>query len=192
MNALILRLDISGIPIRWVPWQDAVSLYTREVIAWTGGESVFTFRGGISRITGRQSEVEVNSIVAVRHTSKQRNLFRRGIPPLTNQELFLRDSHLCMYCGGEFLNTELTRDHVMPVSKGGRDRWSNVVSACKQCNTRKGARTPEHARMSLLAVPYVPNWAEYLALSNRRILADQMEFLKPRFSGQHKSRLCLI
>ena len=70
------------------------------------------------------------------------------------------------------------------MSRGGRDRWSNVVTACRSCNTRKGNRTPEEARMPLLAVPYVPNWAEYLALSNRKILADQMEFLKSQFSGR--------
>jgi 5-methylcytosine-specific restriction endonuclease McrA len=89
-----------------------------------------------------------------------------------------------MYCGGEHREIELTRDHVIPLSKGGKDRWSNVVTACRQCNTRKGNRTPEIANMPLLAVPYVPNWAEFLALSNRRILMDQMEFLKTQFSGR--------
>ena len=89
-----------------------------------------------------------------------------------------------MYCGARHKDGALTRDHVVPISRGGRDRWSNVVTACKSCNTRKGNRTPEEARMALLAVPYVPNWAEYLALSNRKILADQMEFLKSQFSGR--------
>ncbi len=89
-----------------------------------------------------------------------------------------------MYCGTRYKDGALTRDHVVPISRGGRDRWSNVVTACKSCNTRKGNRNPEEARMALLAVPYVPNWAEYLALSNRKILADQMEFLKPQFSGR--------
>ena len=89
-----------------------------------------------------------------------------------------------MYCGNKFRDELLTRDHVKPISQGGLDRWSNVVTACKHCNTRKGCRTPEEAHMPLLAIPYVPNWAEYLALSNRRILADQMEFLKSQFSGR--------
>ena len=51
---------------------------------------------------------------------------------------------------------------------------------------RKGGRTPEQARMPLLAVPYVPNWAEFLALSNRRILADQMGFLKSQFNRKNR------
>jgi len=71
----------------------------------------------------------------------------------------------------------LTRDHVMPVSKGGRDTWVNVVTACWSCNVRKGSRTPQQAGMPLLAVPYRPSWVEHLILSNRNILADQMEFL---------------
>ena len=70
------------------------------------------------------------------------------------------------------------------MSRGGRDIWSNVVAACKACNARKGNRSPEEAGMALLAIPYVPNWAEFLALTNRKILADQMEFLRAQFSNQ--------
>ncbi len=183
MTPLILRLDIAGSPIRWIPWQDAVNLYSREMIAWTAGDSVFTFHGGTSRLTGQRSIVEINSIIAVKRSTPGKHS-KRVIPPLTNRELFLRDAFLCMYCGHKYSDASLTRDHIIPISKGGRDRWSNVVTACRYCNTRKGDRTPERANMPLLAIPYVPNWAEYLALSNRKILADQMEFLKSQFSGR--------
>jgi len=64
----------------------------------------------------------------------------------------------------------------------------NVVTACRACNQRKGNRTPEEAHMHLLYAPYVPNRAEFLILANRRILADQMEFLLasvPRSSRLH-------
>jgi 5-methylcytosine-specific restriction endonuclease McrA len=71
----------------------------------------------------------------------------------------------------------LTRDHVHPLSQGGDDSWENVVTACFPCNSRKGGRTPQQASMPLLAVPYRPSWIEHLILSNRNILADQMEFL---------------
>jgi 5-methylcytosine-specific restriction endonuclease McrA len=183
MSPLILRLDLSGSPVTWIPWQTAVVLYSRDMIAWTAGEQMFTFYGGTCRRTGVRSSVDVNSIVAVKRSTTRKRA-KRTIPPLTNRELFLRDAHLCMYCGGEFPESHLTRDHVVPMSRGGADRWSNVVSACRVCNAKKGNRAPEQANMPLLAVPYVPNWAEYLALSNRRILADQMEFLKSQFSGR--------
>ena len=183
MVPLILRLDIAGSPVTWIPWQDAVCLYSRNMVAWTAGDSVFTIMGGTSRATGLRSSVNINSIIAIKRSAIHKRI-KRNIPPLTNRELFLRDAHLCMYCGGQFKESSLTRDHVIPMSRGGGDRWSNVVTSCRHCNTLKGNRTPEEVNMQLLAVPYVPNWAEYLALSNRKILADQMEFLKTQFSNR--------
>lgn len=182
---LILRLDIAGTPLRWIPWQDAVCLYSRGLVAWTAGANAFTFRGGIERRSGQRSSVTVHSIIAVKH-SRLAHAVQRHVPPLNNHELFRRDANLCLYCGYTFSEGALTRDHVIPLSRGGGDRWSNVVSACRSCNTRKGGRTPEQAGMPLLAIPYVPNWPEFLALSNRRILADQMDFLKSQFSRQYK------
>jgi 5-methylcytosine-specific restriction endonuclease McrA len=181
---LILRLDVTGRPVRWVPWQDAACLYTRDMVAWTAGEHTFALHGGYSRVTGVQTVIEVNSIIAVR--GEYRRSFSRMVPPLNNRALFRRDRHTCMYCGLEHPEQELTRDHVVPMSRGGRDGWSNVVTACKRCNAHKGRRTPDEARMPLLAVPYAPNMAEYLVLRNRRILADQMEFLKSQFRDVHR------
>ncbi|MFT7460133.1 MAG: hypothetical protein ACI909_002821 [Planctomycetota bacterium] len=183
MPPLILRLDISGKPVTWIPWQTAVCLYSRDMIAWTAGQQSFTFHGGFNRRSGERSVIDINSIIAIKRSTSHKHL-SRTIPPLTNRELFLRDAHLCMYCGKQYHESHLTRDHVIPISKGGKDRWLNVVAACRSCNTRKGNRIPEQAKMPLLAIPYVPNWAEYLALSNRKILGDQMEFLKSQFSGR--------
>ncbi|MEC7685084.1 MAG: HNH endonuclease, partial [Pseudomonadota bacterium] len=78
--------------------------------------------------------------------------------------------------------TELSRDHVIPTSRGGSDIWTNVVTSCRRCNNRKADRTPEQANMELLAIPFVPNPYEFLYLSNHAVLADQMEFLSARFS----------
>ncbi|NKC13218.1 MAG: HNH endonuclease [Gammaproteobacteria bacterium] len=184
MSPLILRLEINGQPLRWIPWQEAIVLHTRDRIAWCAGEQSFTFWGGRSRETGERSCVNINSIIAVRGSA--RGHMHAGTPPLSNRELFLRDGHICMYCGQQFFEYELTRDHIVPLSKGGRDSWNNVATACRPCNHKKGARTPEEADMPLVAVPYAPNRAEYLALSNRRILADQMEFLSKRFKRKER------
>ena len=99
-----------------------------------------------------------------------------------------RDQHLCLYCGRDCSRQHLTRDHVVPLSKGGRDIWENVVAACFHCNSRKGGRTPQQASMPLLAVPYRPSWIEHLILSNRNILADQMAFLRAQLPK--RSKLC--
>ncbi len=177
---LILRLDITGQPINWIPWQEAVCLYVSERVAWTAGEYKFSLHGGVSRLTGEVSIIEINSIIAVK--GENRRGLRHLAPPLNNLELFRRDHHLCLYCGKSSRVSLLTRDHVKPVSRGGKNHWLNVVTACKRCNTRKGSKTPEEAGMPLLAIPYVPNVAEYLVLRNRRILGDQMEFLKMQFN----------
>ena len=116
--------------------------------------------------------------------------FHEHVPGLTNPMLFARDRHVCAYCGGRFQSRDLSRDHVRPVSRGGRDSWTNSVTACRGCNTRKGNRSPEQADMPLLYVPYVPNRHEHFILRNRRILVDQMEYLLagvPRTSRLHLS-----
>jgi 5-methylcytosine-specific restriction endonuclease McrA len=173
---LILVLDQYGLPQRWISWQQACFYYAREMVAWDAGENAFTLRGGLSRRSGQRSLITTNSIIALRGHSPGHG-FNPHVPPLSNRELFHRDRHLCAYCGREFPASRLTRDHVQPVSKGGQDIWTNVVTACLPCNQKKGARLPERAGMTLHYLPYAPNRAEFLILSNRRILADQMSFL---------------
>ena len=181
MIPLILRLDISGLPLGWIGWQEAIILYSKDRIGWTAGEHQFRFYGGVNRITQKRSSIEIHSIVAVKSADKKLRI--RTVPPLTNRELFRRDQHLCMYCGRVFKECMLTRDHVMPRSRGGKNTWTNVVAACKRCNHVKGNRLPQECGMPLLALPYTPNYAEYLALRNSsRILADQMAFLKAGFT----------
>jgi len=148
----------------------------RGAVAWTLGDPCLTVHGGTSRASGLQSIIELHPIVAARSHARVQAL--PPSPALTNTALFARDAHLCLYCGKEYGRHSLTRDHVMPVSRGGRDVWENVVCACYHCNSRKGGRTPQQAGMPLLAVPYRPSWVEHLILSNRHILADQMAFLK--------------
>ena len=172
----VLSLDAHGRILDWMHWQDAVCLYVRGAVAWTMGDPCLTVHGGTSRHTGLQSVIDLHPIVAARGHAHPRSL--DPSPALTNTALFARDGSLCMYCGKEYGRHSLTRDHVMPISKGGRDTWENVVCACFHCNSRKGGRTPQQAGMPLLAVPFRPSWVEHLILSNRHILADQMAFLK--------------
>ena len=171
----VLSLDAGGRILDWISWQDAVCLYVRGAVAWTLGEPCLTVHGGFNRAMGRQSLIELHPIIA--STGHCRDHAIDPAPALTNAALFARDRQLCLYCGSHGMRGELTRDHVMPISRGGRDEWENVVTACVACNLRKGSRTPQQAAMPLLAVPYRPSWVEHLILSNRNILADQMEFL---------------
>jgi len=171
----ILKLDVAGQPVKWLNWEDAVSLYCKEKVVWEAGDEKVEIKGGVNRKSGIRSKLIIDTIIAVKDRSLR---FKQGVtPPLNNRELFRRDQHLCLYCAEEFKPHGLTRDHVVPLSQHGPDTWTNVVTACKRCNQKKGGRNPEQAKMKLLAVPFMPNHAEYLILSNRKILADQMAFL---------------
>lgn len=180
----LLSLDAHGRVLDWINWQDATCLYARNAVAWTLGDPCLRVHGGTCRKTGEQSIIELHPIVASRGHARAQAL--SPTPTLTNTALFARDAQLCMYCGHEYSRPHLTRDHVLPLSKGGRDTWENVVTACFQCNSRKSNRTPQQANMPLLAVPYRPSWIEHLILSNRNILADQMAFLKAHLPKRSK------
>lgn len=104
--------------------------------------------------------------------------FRRQV---TNTFLFARDGYRCQYCGqhrSQLKHREfLTRDHVVPLSRGGDNSWSNVITACSPCNNRKGNRLPVEAGMKTLSVPREPNYVE-LVWAVRRITAVQAKYIK--------------
>ncbi|ABD82472.1 HNH endonuclease [Saccharophagus degradans] len=179
MEARILRLNIAGQPIEWLHWQQAVTVEARGLVAWRLGEVVRTVRGGRCRLSGKRTRMALSSIIAC---DGERMTPVKANPPLTNSALFLRDKNQCLYCGQIFTFADLSRDHVHPSSRGGEDKWENVVAACKRCNQKKGDSLLSEIDMPLIALPYRPNPYEYLALTNSaRILGDQMAYLQPQF-----------
>lgn len=178
----VLRTDVSGMPLEWIGYQEAVRHISLDQVSYSLGRKLFTIHGGINALSGRQSLVDVNAIIATTGHHPHKHLFENGyVPPLSNKALFRRDQNLCLYCGEKFPNYLLSRDHVSPITQGGQDTWKNVVTACKRCNNYKAGRTPEQAGMELLAIPFTPTHAEYIYLQGRQILADQMEFLLAHF-----------
>ena len=171
----VLQLDVSGRPQSWISAREAAVIYAVDGVAWTLGDPQLVLRGGIQRTTGVQSRIEVHPIIAVRGAVPQRAW--RQVPALTNHKLFARDRYVCAYCGKQFEDDHLTREHIRPTSRGGLDSWMNCITACRGCNGHKGARMPEEAHMSLLYLPYIPSLHEDMILRGRRILVDQMEFL---------------
>jgi 5-methylcytosine-specific restriction endonuclease McrA len=117
---------------------NAAGLYARDLISWSLGETIYHIRGGWNRFSGRRSVIDLPSIVAYhgQYLGSQKTN-----PPLTNRALFERDNLQCLYCGKFFGSRELTRDNIIPRSRGGRDKWVNVVSACRRCNQYKGRRS---------------------------------------------------
>ena len=185
----ILRTDAAGMPLEWVNYRDAVRLYYLGQVAYACGSTLVRVYGGTNAITGVRSLIDLNSIIATHGNNYALKHDRSSyVPPLNNPALFKRDAYLCLYCGTHFRDSELSRDHVTPLSQKGADVWNNVVTACKRCNNHKAGRRPEQAHMELLAVPFTPTHAEYIYLQGKRVLADQMEFLRahfPRHSPLH-------
>jgi len=182
LDQQVLRTDASGMPLEWIGYQDAVKLIVLDQVCYSLGRELYRLHGGTSALTGMQTEIAVNAILATRGAHPNAHKFYdRYTPPLSNRALFKRDEYLCLYCGKDFYERDLSRDHVNPLSQGGVDTWENVVTSCKRCNNHKAARTPEQAGMQLIAIPFAPTHAEYVYLQGRRILADQMDFLVAHF-----------
>ena len=75
------------------------------------------------------------------------------IQTLSRKNIVIRDGYTCQYCGEVFVSSELELEHVMPRARGGLSTWENLVAACRDCNARKGDRTPAEAGMKLLRQP---------------------------------------
>src|SRR5688572_23347703 len=114
----VLRTDVSGMPLEWIDYRDAVRLHFMGQIAYACGQPIFQLRGGTNARTGRRTSVEVNSIVATfGHAHNPGHLLSSYVPPLNNETLFRRDAHICMYCGQRFRSEERR------VGKECRYRW---------------------------------------------------------------------
>lgn len=113
--------------------------------------------------------------------------FRRQV---TNTFLFARDDYQCQYCGRRQnelkLRESLTRDHLIPMSRGGTNEWSNVVTACSPCNTKKANRMPNEIGMHPLHVPVEPHFV-HLSWAVRRLTPIQSQYIRT-FYGEDTLR----
>lgn len=83
-------------------------------------------------------------------------------PKFSRYNVYLRDKFTCQYCGKKFPHSELTFDHCYARCKGGKTNWLNIVTACKECNTKKGCKDIDNKRYKLLSKPHIPTNAELL------------------------------
>lgn len=88
-----------------------------------------------------------------------------------------RDQNTCQYCGNKFSFQDLTMDHVIPKSRGGDRKWTNIVSCCKKCNSKKSNRTPEEAKMPLIRKPIIPRWDIHVLLRDKEIPNEWNDFI---------------
>ena len=106
----VLRTDVAGMPLEWIDYRVAATLYHSDQVAYSCGSPLYRIHGGFSAKTGIRSVIEVNSIIATRGDTRTLERNRdRYTPPLNNRTLFKRDANLCMYCGLAFPTSRSSR-----------------------------------------------------------------------------------
>ena len=143
--ALILNADyrpLSYFPLSLWPWQEAIkAVYLKRVNVAAEYEEV---------VRSEKLTLPLPSVIVLKNY-----VVPTKTVPFTRATLFLRDEFTCQYCG--YKGKDLTFDHVVPKSRGGKTRWDNVVAACQSCNLRKAAKTTSQAGFKLRKVPTKPS-----------------------------------
>ena len=143
--ALILNADyrpLSYFPLSLWPWQEAIkAVYLKRVNVAAEYEEV---------VRSEKLTLPLPSVIVLKNY-----VVPTKAVPFTRATLFLRDEFTCQYCG--YKGKDLTFDHVVPKSRGGKTRWDNVVAACQSCNLRKAAKTTSQAGFKLKKVPTKPS-----------------------------------
>ncbi|RMH09759.1 MAG: HNH endonuclease [Nitrospirae bacterium] len=151
---MTLLLNATYEPLRVVNWQKAITLL------WQGKVEVLEFYDrdihGVSITFKLPSVMRLLKVVRWKAAHRPVKFSRINI--------FTRDQYTCQYCWKRYRTEELTFDHVIPIAKGGKKTWENIVTACWRCNNKKSGRTPEEAGMKLKKKPVKPAWTPFLTL----------------------------
>lgn len=166
-----LALNASYEPLTIVPARRAVRLVLDRKAEVLEADPHLAFRSERERIPIPL----VIRLVRFIHVPRR---FRRQV---TNTFLFARDEYTCQYCGTHRRDLKgrrfLTRDHVLPISRGGSNTWENVVTACSSCNHRKANRTPQESGLMLGRPPREPDYV-HLVWAVRRVTAIQAKYIE--------------
>jgi 5-methylcytosine-specific restriction endonuclease McrA len=144
MGQLTLVLDCGHQVLGVVPWETAISMWVTEKC------EVLSEYDDVVR--SAYLTINIPAVVRMREAVKKRHKAVK----FSRINVYARDGYKCQYCGEHCKTDELTYDHVVPRAQGGKTEWTNIVSACMDCNSYKGGRTPEQAKMKLLKKPVQP------------------------------------
>lgn len=146
-SAAALIVNAGYEPVKVVSWRKAIVLWLQDKV------EVLEYHS--QTVSSPSKSFQLPSVIRLK--SYMRPYFSMTVR-LSRQNIFLRDHSTCQYCRVRLSEKRLTIDHVIPLSKGGRHEWNNVVAACSACNNKKGSRTPDQAGMRLLKTPARPKW----------------------------------
>jgi len=140
-----LLLNASFEPLKIISWQRAITLLFAGKV-----EVIEEYSKEIHSVT---FSVKLPSILRLLKYVKVK---KSRMVKFSRANIYARDKNTCPYCNSVFRSEELTFDHVIPVSRGGTKSWENIVTACIDCNRKKGGQTPEEAKMRLVQKPTEP------------------------------------
>ena len=150
-----LLLNASYEPLKVVDWRKAITLWCQGKV-----EVISVYDREVRSVS---LSFKLPSVIRLLRYITIRRRFNHV--PFSRANIYARDGHQCQYCGREFVVSELTFDHVVPVSQGGRKDWENIVTSCISCNRRKGGRTPAQAGMRVTRPPRRPTRAPMVRFS---------------------------
>lgn len=149
-----LLLNATYEPLRIIPWQKAITLLCQGKV-----EVVEVYD---REIHGVSVTFRLPSVLRLLRFIRVRG--HHGVK-FSRANIFARDGHRCQYCGKRHSLEDLTFDHVIPIAKGGGKSWENIVTACMECNRRKGGRTPHEAGLRLVRKPDRPRWRPVVTIT---------------------------
>jgi 5-methylcytosine-specific restriction endonuclease McrA len=168
-QVLLLNNDaqpVSYLPLSIIHWTDAITylwLDKVHVLDWYDDWMV----------RSETWETKVPAVMMLKKYQRQRRQ-----PRFSKANLYIRDVYTCQYCNTPYTKSNLTLDHVIPLSSGGKTNWTNIVAACGPCNNRKGDKT----HMKPIKTPYAPS---YYDLVNKRKQLD-MQIAHPSWNAYLK------
>lgn len=149
----VLLLNITYEPLRIINWKKAITMLCL---------------GKVEVIEEYSREIHsVSFTVKLPSVVRLLRLVKRPKTPVkfSRQNIYARDRYKCQYCGERFATEDLTYDHVIPKSRGGKTQWKNIVTCCIDCNRKKGGRLPSEASMTLVRKPKRPTWVPALRIT---------------------------
>ena len=157
----------------------------RAVCLWFRGAVFVEENDGDNVLHSPSTTFPVPSVVRLRHYIHVRRNSRETT--MKRARIYIRDRYRCQYCGRHAVELKpreaLTRDHLIPLSRGGTNDWANVVTACSPCNTRKGNRLPEEIGMHPLTHPVEPHFV-HLSWAVRRLTPTQARYIRTFYGDE--------
>ena len=149
----VLLLNISYEPLKVINWKKAITML---------------FLGKVEVIEEYSREIHsVSFAIKLPSVVRLLKMVKRNKSPVkfSRQNIYARDRYKCQYCGNRHYSEDLTYDHIVPKSYGGKTIWENIVTCCMKCNRKKGGRTPNEASMKLIRKPTRPTWVPAIRIT---------------------------